>query len=196
MIGPALDEGDELGLEKDGDGTELEEEELGLVEDDKLKLEDDDKLVLEDALGWTEDEDELETDDELKLELESDDELELEDNELELGRELELELELELEDERELELEDDDDELKLEDVLEAIEDEDELDDEQVGGVLVSEKTLMELTSQKLRSSQRWAPEKRHYTYPSSNVSGWRATCDLQDIYWGSVDGKVIGQSVP
>lgn len=51
-----------------------------------------------------------------------------------------------LEDEDELAIEED--ELVLDDVLDAM-DEEELDDGQVGGVVVSEKTLMELISQKL-----------------------------------------------
>jgi len=67
-----------------------------------------------------------------------------------------------LEDAEELALDEDelaleDDELALEEVLDATEDEDELDEEQVGGVGVSEKTLMELTSQNLYDISKAIP---------------------------------------
>jgi hypothetical protein len=144
----------------------------GLLMADEEPLEAED-ITLDEVLPLDEAEEEtLEDDEELALE---EDELALDDDELTL-------------DEEELAL--DEDELALEEVLDATEEEDELDEEHVGGVGVSEKTLMELTSQNL-SCVRIIARKNHgiHTLRRMSLGSWQpGPCKI------SIEARCLGRS--
>jgi hypothetical protein len=150
---------------------------LLMAVEEPLEAED---VTLDEALPLDEAEEEtLENDEELALE---EDELALDDDELALNDD-----ELTL-DEEELAL--DEDELVLEEVLDATEEEDELDEEQVGGVGVSEKTLMELISQNL-SCVRTMARKNHgiHTHRRMSLGNWQpGPCKI------SIEARCLGRS--
>lgn len=148
------------------DDESLDATDVALDRDDGLPLEADDatlkeELSLEEAVEETplEEADEEAPEETDETVLEEADETMLEEADEETIDDEELALE---EDDDKLE----DDELVLDDVLEAM-DEEELEEEQVGGVLVSEKTLIELISQKLCKSQQG--------HPNVIMNGWRRT---------------------